>query len=150
MNDALMNKCIKISRLIIFLLVFLVLNSWFIFENDPQWIATSIISLICFLISFPSSKLSIFIIKKGDKIKNNIYRFLYYAFLLPIIFFLIVLVTALLCSIIVEYVIPDGIMTLGVAVLIAFSAIVLFTCILVPYFQTLIVLILRKLNQKII
>ena len=142
-----MNKCIKQSRLIILVLIFIVLNSWFIYENDPQWIVTSIISLICFLISFPSSKLSKLMIKKGDKIKNKIYNFLYYAFLLPIIFLLVLLATIIILSLIFEYVIPVEALSLGVALIIAFSGIGLFTCILVPYFQTLIILILRKINK---
>lgn len=147
MKDTIMNKCIRQSRLIILVLIFIVLNSWFIYENDPQWIVTSIISLICFLISFPSSKLSKLMIKKGDKIKNKIYNFLYYAFLLPIIFLLVLLATIIILSLIFEYVIPVEALSLGAALIIAFSGIGLFTCILVPYFQTLIILILRKINK---
>ena len=37
-------------------------------------------------------------------------------------------------------------LTLGLGVLIVFAGIGIFTCILVPYFQTLIILLLKKIN----
>ena len=139
-----MEKHIKISRIIITLIAFILLNIWFLYENDPQWIISTIISIIVFFISSPSSKICKFIINEGDKIENKILKILFFAFALPIIFFLLLCMVALLCAFIVEFFVPANSLNLGLAVLIAFTGIGIFTCVLVPYFQTLIILTLRK------
>jgi len=140
-----MKKCVQISRIIITLMVFIILNIWFIIENDPQWLVSIIISTIVFFISYPSSKICKFLINKGDKIERKILKVLYYAFILPIIFFLLICTVALLCALVVEFFVPENLLNLGTAVLIAFTGIGIFTCVLVPYFQTLIILIIRYL-----
>ena len=61
----------RLSRIIITILVFIVLNIWFLYENDPQWFFSIIISGIVFLISFPSTKLCNFLIK--NKILNVLF-----------------------------------------------------------------------------
>lgn len=149
MQNEMMEKYIRISRVIITLMVFLILNAWFIFENDPHWIIAFIISMMVFFINIPSSKICKFIINNGDKITNKLLKILYYAFLLPIIFFLILLVTGLLCAGIVVILEQINSIDLGTAILIAFTGIGIFTCILVPYFQTLVILTLRSCEKKI-
>lgn len=141
MQSELMNKYVQISRVIITLIVFIVLNTWFIFENDSHWMLAIIISMVVFIFNFPSSKVCKFIINKGDKITNKLFKVLYYAFALPIIFFLVLIAVAWL-GILGLFLIESS-LDLGIAMLIAFTGIGLFTCILVPYFQTLIMLILR-------
>lgn len=149
MQNELMEKYIRISRIIITLMVFIVLNAWFLFENDPHWIIALIISSIVFFINFPSSKICKFIINKGDKITNKILKALYYVFALPIIFLLLLLIVGLLCACVVAILEHINSLNLGTAILIAFTGIGLFTCILVPYFQTLIILILRCFKKKL-
>ena len=146
MENELIKKYIQISKIIITVIVFIVLNIWFLFENDPQWILALIISVVVFIINYPSSRISIFIIKKGDKITGKILKVLYYLFVLPIIFFLVLIVIGLLCTLIISFF--EDSLTLGTAVLIAFTGIGLFTCILIPYFQTLIILLLRCCDKK--
>lgn len=142
-----MEKCIKISRIIITLIVFIALNAWFIFENDPHWIASLIISTLVFFISFPSSIICKFLIKKGDKILGKILKVLYYTFTLPLIFIFLICVVSLLCAFVIEFFLSNSFFTLGFAVLVAFIGIAVFTCVLVPYFQTIIILILRYFSN---
>ena len=144
MQNELMEKYIRISRVIITLMVFIVLNAWFLFENDPHWIIALIISSVVFFINFPSSKICKFIINKGDKITNKILKALYYVFTLPVIFLLVLLIAGLLCACVVAILEHINSLDLGTAILIAFTGIGIFTCVLVPYFQTLIV---RKYNN---
>lgn len=139
-----MEKYIKISRILITLLVFIVLNIWFIFENDPQWGFSIIITIIVFLINPPSSKICKILINKGDKIGNQLSKVLYYALLLPIIFLLLLGAVGLLYTLVIELFLISNSLNLGIAILIAFTGIGIFTCVLVPYFQTLIILLLRK------
>lgn len=146
MKNKFMENYIKISRVIITIMVFIVLNAWFMFENDPQWIISLIISIVVFFTSFPSSNICKFIIKKGDKITNKLQKILYYFLTLPFIFFLIIILVALLYSLGVFLV--ETSLNLGLAILIAFIGIGTFTCILVPYFQTLIILVLRHINKQ--
>jgi hypothetical protein len=145
MNKKKIDKYLKISRLIVTLLAFIILNAWFLWENDPQWILSIIISCAVFIVSFPSSKICLTLINKGDNIKNTFYKVAYYGLALPIIFFVTIILVAILCSVLVSL-IPEETLTLGLALLIAFAGIGIFTCILVPYFQTLIILLLKKIN----
>jgi len=146
MENELIKKYIQISKIIITVIVFIVLNIWFLFENDPQWILALIISVVVFIINYPSSRICILIIKKGDKITGKILKVLYYLFVLPIIFSLVVIIIGLLCTLIISFF--EDSLTLGMAVLLAFAGIGLFTCILIPYFQTLIILLLRCWDKK--
>lgn len=143
MRSNLIKKCVKPSRIFVTLTVFIILNTWFLLENDPQWIFSIIVSTIVFFLSLPSSKVCKFLINKGDKIKNKILRFLFYSLLLPIIFVIFILIVMLLCALIVELFFSTDSISLGTAVLIAFTGVGILTCTLVPYFQTIIILILR-------
>lgn len=143
MQSNLMEKCIKLSRTFVTLTVFIILNAWFLFENDPQWIFSIIVSAVVFFISIPTSKVCKFLINKGDKIKNKILRILFYALVLPIIFIILIFIVMLLCALVVEVFFPTDSISLGTAVLIAFTGVGIFTCVLVPYYQTIIILIIR-------
>lgn len=137
------NKYIKLSRVIVTFMAFIILNIWFLFENDPQWILSIIISGAVLIVSFPSSKICKFLITQGDKIKSKILKVVYYIFILPITFLSLLLIVGLFCALIVALLGNIISIDLETAVLIAFIGIVVFTCCLVPYFQTLIILILR-------
>lgn len=149
MQNNLMKKCIKLSRIFVSLTVFIILNAWFIFENDPQWVFSIIVSAVVFFLSFPSSIVCKLLINKGDKIKNKILRILFYTLVLPIIFIIFIFIVMLLCALIVELFLPTDSNSFGTSVLIAFTGIGILTCVLVPYYQTIIILILRYfLNLK--
>lgn len=143
MQSNLMEKCIKLSRTFVTLTVFIILNAWFLFENDPQWIFSIIVSAVVFFISIPTSKVCKFLINKGDKIKNKILRILFYALVLPIIFIILIFIVMLFCALVVEVFFPTDSISLGTAVLIAFTGVGILTCVLVPYYQTIIILIIR-------
>lgn len=143
MKSNLMKKCIKLSRIFVSLTVFIILNAWFVFENDPQWIFSIIVSAVAFFISIPSSNICTFLIAKGDKINRKILRILFYLLILPIVFIIFIFIVMLLCAFIVEFFFPINSISLGAAVLIAFTGIGILTCVLVPYYQTIIILILR-------
>lgn len=143
MQNNLMKKCINLSRIFVALTVFIILNAWFLFENDPQWIFSIIVSAVVFFLSFPSSKVCKFLINNGDKIKNKILRILFYTLVLPIIFIIFIFIVMLLCALVVELFFPTDSISLGTAVLIAFAGIGILTCVMVPYYQTIIILILR-------
>lgn len=106
-------------------MVFIVLNAWFLFENDPHWIIALIISLVVFAFTFPSSKICKLIINKGDKITSKLFKTLYYIFALPVIFILLLLIVLFLLTFIFE----DMKLSLGTGVLIAFTGIGIFTCV---------------------
>ncbi len=144
MQSELMDKYVRISRVIITLMVFIVLNSWFLYDNDPQWILSIIISGVVFFINSPSAKICKFLINKGDKIESKILKILYYIFALPIAFLVILFIIGILCALGVALFEQTGKLNLGWAVLIAFTGIGIFTYILVPYFQILIILFLRR------
>ena len=80
MQNNLLDKYIKLSRIIITFFVFIVLNGWFLYENDPQWIFSIIISVVVLVISSPSSKICKFLINKGDKIESKILKILHFCF----------------------------------------------------------------------
>lgn len=50
--------------------------------------------MVVFIVSFPGSRICEFIINKGDKITNKLFKILYYAFVLPIIFFFVLIIVA--------------------------------------------------------
>ena len=143
MQNNLLSKYIKLSRVIITFLVFIVLNVWFLYENDPQWILSIIITTIVFLINYPSSKICKFLINKGDKIESKILKLLYYIFALPIAFLICLFIVGLFYTLVVMLLNYTDSLNLGLAVLLAYTGIGIFTCVLVPYFQTLIILTLR-------
>lgn len=148
MQSNLMKKCIKLSRVFVSLTVFIILNAWFLFENDPQWIFSIIVSAIVFFISFPSSNICNFLITKGDKIKKKILRIGFYGIILPIISIIFVFIVMLFCALIVEFFFSSNSISLGTAVLIAFTGVGILTCVMVPYYQTIIILMLRYFLSK--
>lgn len=148
MQSDLMKKCRKLSRIFVALTVFIILNAWFLFENDPQLIFSIIVSAGAFFFSFPSSKVCQLLINKGDKIKNKILRILFYSLVLPIIFIIFIFIVMLLCAVVVELFFSTDSISLGTAVLMAFTGVGILTCTLVPYYQTIIILILRYFLSK--
>ena len=146
MENNQLDKYKIISKYIITILVFIVLNTIFLIENDPQWIISIIISIVVFIIDPLSFKICKFIINKGDKINNKLLNVLYYLLALPIIFIICLYIIALILALIVYLIELIVSLNLGWAILIAFFGIGIFTCILIPYFQTIIILILRFFN----
>lgn len=150
MDNQLVEKMYKISRLILAIMTFIIFNIMFINEDISWKFLPIVFALIAFGVSFPSSILSKKLVNIGDKIENRLLRILYYIIILPIIIFAFFL--AIYAFVIFIYVtIPkpsEFSAALGQAFFALFVATVGAICIIVPYIQTLIVLILRRFIKK--
>lgn len=150
MEQQIMKKSYKLSRIILAILAFLIFNIMFINEDISWKILSFIFSLITFIMSFPSSIINKKIINLGNNIKNNMIKILFYIIVLPIIIFILSILIYLF-NILIFDIFPtsnDFATRLGQGLLILFFIIVEIICIIVPYIQTLIVLILKQIIKK--
>ena len=143
-------KSYKISGIVLAIMTIIIFNIMFINEDESWRIIPFIFAAIVYGLSYPSSIISKKFIKIGNKIKSNFLRILYYIFILP--FFSIILF-AVLCFFISLYTrtleTPNEIgAALGQALMMLFVLVVIFICIILPYIQTLIVLILNFFRKK--
>lgn len=146
MNNQLTNKLYKTSRLILTIMTLIIFNIMFINEDIDWKILSIIFALITFGVSFPSTIISKKIINIENKIESKMLKILYYVIVLPIIICVFFVVIALFFKFIYSN-IPtpsDFGAQLGQALLGLFFITIGIICIVVPYIQTLIVLILKK------
>ncbi len=140
-----MEKSYKISRLILALIAFIIFKIVFINE-DVSWMIPLIFAIIVFVLSFPSSVVSKLIINIGNKLKSKLLKILFYIFLLPIQFLLFLMIYGFIATFFESIPTPND---MGAALSIAFFCLFLVTigtiCVILPYIQTLIVLILKRL-----
>ncbi len=151
MNDKkLINKWYMISRIIITILTFLIFSIMLINEDSSFSIVPIIFSIIVFCISFPSTMLSKKMIDIGNKIDNKTLKIMYYVIVLPILIFIIFIAIYLIINNIIDTIPnPNEIgASLGQALLTLFVIAVVTTYIVVPYIQTIIVLILANFIKK--
>ncbi|MEE3342836.1 MAG: hypothetical protein VZS44_01955 [Bacilli bacterium] len=146
-NDKLINKYYMISRFIIAILTFIILS--IIYKDSSLNLGYLIFALIAFGISFPSSVISKKIINKGNKIENKTMRVLYAVALLIIIIVLLFLLYTIIPfvfeSLLHASSFNDAIRQSLIGV---FIIIVGTVCVVVPYVQTIIVLILAKFIKE--
>lgn len=150
MEQQIMKKSYKLSHIILAILAFLIFNIMFINEDISWKFLSFIFSLITFIMSFPSSIISKKIINLGNNIKNNMIKILFYIIVLPIIIFILSILIYLF-NILIFDIFPisnDFATELGQGLLILFLITVEIICIIVPYIQTLIVLILKQMIKK--
>ena len=150
MEQQIMKKSYKLSRIILAILAFLIFNIMFINEDISWKFLSFIFSLITFIMSFPSSIISKKIINLGNNIKNNMIKILFYIIVLPIIIFILSILIYLF-NILIFDIFPisnDFSTELGQGLLILFLITVEIICIIVPYIQTLIVLILKQMIKN--
>ena len=150
MEQQIMKKSYKLSRIILAILAFLIFNIMFINEDISWKFLSFIFSLITFIMSFPSSIISKKIINLGNNIKNNMIKILFYIIVLPIIIFILSILIYLF-NILIFDIFPisnDFATELGQGLLILFLITVEIICIIVPYIQTLIVLILKQMIKN--
>lgn len=142
-----MNKKIyMISRIIIAIVTFIIFNIMFTNEDESWNFLPPIFSLIAFVISFPSSIVSKKLINIGGRIQNKLLKFLYYSIALPVISFLVFWIMYVIMNFISDS-IPtpnDFASALGQALKFLFFLTVGTICIIVPYIQTLIVLLIKS------
>ena len=140
-------KINMMSRIIMAIITF-ILFSIMIINEDSSWnIVPVMFSLIVFGLSFPSTIFAEKIIKIGDKIDNKVLKIIYYVFL-PIILLVICLATYM----IVLYIGDTFITTphemgaaLGQSLLLLFIVAVLVIVIILPYIQSIIINILKRI-----
>ena len=139
-------KIYKISRIILSIIAY-ILFSIITINEDSSWIIVPIIfAVIVFGLSFPSTIFANKIISIGDNIKGKTLKFLYYL-ILP--FVLLAICLALYSFIIyiddTYYTVSNELgPALGHGLFVLFLTIVGAICIIIPYIQALIVLLLRK------
>ncbi len=142
-----MKKINMISRIVLAVITFIVF-SIIVMNEDSSWnVVPVIFSLIVFGLSFLSTKLARRIIEIGNKINNNILKVLYYI-VLPIALLGLSLLIVMGMSYLGENVIPtpnDFGSALGQALMILFAMVVVVIIIVLPYVQSIIILILNKI-----
>ena len=144
-----MKKYYAVSRIVICVLTIVITNIAFINEDITMKLVATVMFTIAALIScFVATPISRWAIGIGDRITNKGLRALYYIALLP----LILLIVYLLCMLIMfisDHMERSNEMgaDLGQAILTVFICIAVFVALIVPYVQTLIVLLLRWLNK---
>ena len=139
-----MKKEYKISRYIILVLTFVIFNIMFINEDKSWLILPFVFALITFGFSFPSTIFSKKIIKLGDNIKNKALKILFYMFL-PIVLLLLSVEVATIIALIFQNFLPNK--SLGQGLLVLFLLSIIMIAIILPYNQTIIVLITRRIKK---
>ena len=142
-----MKKINMISRIILSIIVF-ILFSIFIMNEDSSWIIIPIIfSVITFGLSFPSTIFAQKIIKIGDKINNKLLKVLYYILLLIILLVLCLVIYFIIINIYDKHIIhPNEFMdALDIGLLLLFIIYCLILAVVLPYFQAIIINILKKI-----
>ena len=141
-----MKKSYRISRIILAVVTVIIFNIMFINEDESWRIIPFIFAAIVFGLSYPSSVISRKLINIGNKIENKILNILYYVLALPLIS---IFIFGGIC--LIMYSINENIPTpnemgaaLGQALMFLFLVTVVFIGIILPYIQTIIVLILNR------
>lgn len=145
-----MDKSYRISRVILAVMTFLILCIMLINEDQSWSIVPVLFALITFAISFPSTLISILFIKLGDKLGNKPLKILYYFIALPIVVLLLIFgIYALAMFIDDRLPSPEDFgAALSQALMVVFFMAVGIVCVVIPYIQTLIVLILKRFLKE--
>ena len=140
----------KISRIIITLMTFII--SIIVFHNEDisfLTVGVALFTAVAFCVSFLGTFVSRKMVATGDRIKNVFLKILYYISLL----FAILLIAYLFLMIL--YFINDARPSsnewsdaLSRAIILVLTAASFFVMVVVPYIQSLIVLILRRILKK--
>lgn len=144
-------KHYSISRVILTLITFIIFCILFR-EEDISFIRITIsMTALAFVISFPGALLSKKLIKIGNNIKNKTLKVLYYLVFLPSLAIIIFLgLYAIIYTIYLNF--PENSNSLQDSLSKAFFVIInMFASVIlvaIPYFQTLIVLVLNYFNKK--
>lgn len=144
-----LSKEYKISGMFITILV--MTATFIIFHNEDisvRLFATALFTVAALIISILGTRLSIRIIKTGDRIKNKLVKVLYYIGLPIALICLTGLVWAVMAVVNGKLANTDDIGTsFGQSYLLAIVAIAVCIFAIIPYIQTIIVLALRKFKK---
>ena len=141
-----MEKSYKISRIIIAVITFILFSIMIINEDESWNFIPLIFAVIAFGLSFPSTLISRKLITIGNRLESKILRGLYYVIIVPVIAFLILYGMCTIVLFIFELTPAPNEMgaALGQAFIFLFWIAVGTIGIVLPYIQTLIVLILNR------
>lgn len=144
-----LSKEYKISG--IFITILVMAATFIIFHNEDisvRLFATALFTVAALIISILGTRLSIRIIKTGDRIKNKLVKVLYYIGLPIALICLTGLVWAVMAVVNGKLANTDDIGTsFGQSYLLAIVAIDVCIFAIIPYIQTIIVLALRKFKK---
>lgn len=145
-----MEKYYKISRVILVIATLIISEIMFINEDESWRIIPFIFSVVVLGFSFPSSIISKKLINFEKKLEKPILKILYYVVVLPVIALLFFYVLYLIMFFIFERVqISNEIgPALEQSFVFLFLIAVIFIAVILPYIQTLIVLIINQLLGK--
>ena len=146
MNYKELDKDYKISRIILTIITFLITIILGINKLDNVIVVSIIIALFTYCVSYSSTMISKKFVVIGDKLDNNLKRVIYYFVILPII---IAIVYGIVYTINKVFPISKQFETsIAQTILFFISIELLLICIIVPYIQTLIVLVIRNFIKK--
>ena len=139
-------KIYMISRVILVVITFIIFKIMIINEDSSWLILPFIFSLVVFLVSFPSTFISKIFIKIGDRLDKRILKILYYIIILPaLIIFLFSGICCIIGFLYERYPSSDDFASvLGQGLLFLFLVATVAICIIIPYIQTLLVLLLKR------
>lgn len=144
-----LSKEYKISG--IFITILVMAATFIIFHNEDisvRLFATALFTVAALITSILGTRLSVRIIKMGDRIKNKLVRVLYYIGLPIALICLTGLVWVVMAVVNGKLANTDNIGTsFGRSYMLAIVAIAVCIFAIVPYIQTIIVLVLRKFKK---
>ena len=143
-----MKNCYAISRIVICVLAGII--SLIVFHNEDIALmlgGTVLITVVALVMSFLTTPISKQMIGIGNRIKNKFLRVFYYLMLLPFILAVVYLLWILIYNFFYHMEATDLGEALGQALIALFLGVVVFIMFIVPYVQSLIVLLLR-VNRK--
>jgi len=144
-----LSKEYKISG--IFITILVMAATFIIFHNEDisvRLFATALFTVAALITSILGTRVSVRIIKMGDRIKNKLVRVLYYIGLPIALICLTGLVWVVMAVVNGKLANTDNIGTsFGRSYMLAIVAIVVCIFAIVPYIQTIIVLVLRKFKK---
>lgn len=140
-------KAYKLSRYVLPVISFIVLCIMFINEEE-SWIVASILTLVVFGLSFPSTWMSKKIYKFGNKFDSTFAKVSYYLLLLPIaefsLFYLSYFFILFLGYKFIIFETNDIATALSQAFTILFFVFVATVCIILPHIQAMVVIIIKR------
>ena len=145
-----MGKIYNISRIILTVLTVIIFKIIFINEDESWRIVPYILAAIVFGFSFPSSAISKKFIRIENRIESKILKVLYYILVLPLISIIIFAGICFMLSRIYDNSPSSSEMgeALSQALLFLFLVTVVFLGTILPYVQTIIVLILKCIMKN--
>lgn len=137
-----MKKIYKCSRIILSIISFLTFTIIFMFQGSDWLVLPPAFALITYAFSFPSSIVSKILFNIGDKIENKLLKVLYYIFLPIFLIFVCIMMIKL-----IYFVSNNFVSTLGQAIMVVIFMMIVSLGIVLPYIQTLVVLVLKKIEK---